>query len=135
MPKDPLWSPGFEWYHSPPKDKADMRIPDEMTKCVCYVMVRLTGGEYKNTYKCLGTGFFVSILEDDFIFTYVVTAKHVLEEARDRALVDTIYLRVNKRGGGVDYIPISLETGGWFLSANPADDIAISLSKNLEFLL
>ena len=46
-----------------------------------FLGIRLSGGENAGKFMSLGTGFFVVVHQDDWQFLYLVTAKHVLNEA------------------------------------------------------
>lgn len=83
----------------------------------------------------LGTGFFVSYADvrwPGHKFFYLVTAKHVLQDA-DGSLLPNVRIRLNLKdpAGGREYgfienIPVADEHGQmlWLHTANPADDIA-----------
>jgi len=49
-----------KWYHIRPED-ADMRIPDEVLKSVCFLCVKIAKGSNAGKYQPIGTGFFVSV--------------------------------------------------------------------------
>ena len=100
-----------KWYHTAPKD-AYMRTPDAIRDAVCYVCVKLAGGELAGSYKPIGTAFLVGVDEFTYQFCYVVTAKHVIDQARKHGFED-IYLRLNTKEGGVDYVVITIKAEYW----------------------
>ena len=74
-----------------------MQIPEEIRKSVFFVLF-LT----KNGYKLAGTGFFVSMpVPDDpnRTFIYLITAKHVIVEAKRASIDGKIWLRINTKSG------------------------------------
>ncbi len=111
-----------KWYHIPPKD-AFMRIPDDITKCVCFLCYKITNGDYAGTYRAIGTCFFVEVREFNYSFIYIATAKHLLDEM-ERGKLKELHLRLNRKDGEVGYIGIDLEKSIWMFSSNEADDLA-----------
>jgi hypothetical protein len=113
------------WYSSKPKD-ANMRVPDDITKCVCFLAVR-----EENAYGTgeddvfIGTAFFMQTSEEGGHFRYLVTAKHIIDEAKEKGYTE-IYARVNTAAGGSEMILLRDE---WIPSENPAID-AVALSFN-----
>lgn len=101
-----------------------MRIPDVVLKCVGFVG-EVTNRDSSDAIEgdLHATGFFVSVPFEDgspASFVYFVTAKHVASDLKGKEL----YFLVNKRGGGVTYIPYVVDR--WFL--HPTDktaDVAI----------
>jgi hypothetical protein len=73
-----------KWYLHPPPDY-DMRVPDELRKCVVFIGVTVRSDqpdEPSEQPRYEGTGFFVALPStrvDDILFTYLVTAKHVAD--------------------------------------------------------
>jgi hypothetical protein len=65
-------------YFFPPRKDADMRVPNEVLKCVVFI-----GREHGAAVKYIGAGFFVVLEEkegaDAFRFPYLVTANHVAD--------------------------------------------------------
>lgn len=110
-----------KWYHTAPED-ANMRIPDAILDCVCFICVKLAQGQDAESYKPIGTGFFVGINEFGYQFRYVVTAQHVIDEAR-RGKYVKIYLRVNTRDGKVDYIEVDMKPELWHSFTDPGVDL------------
>lgn len=91
-----------KWYHKPPKD-AYMRIPDELLNNVCFICVKVQGGKNAGEYQAFGTAFFVVVDEDNWAFSYLATAKHLLDEAR-RLGYTTLYARINKIDGSSAHV-------------------------------
>jgi hypothetical protein len=101
-----------------------MRIPDEYLQGVCFLSVRKTAqsGDEEIDYY-IGTAFVVAgptRWEAMRIF-YLVTAKHVIEDAK-KAGYDEIRVRWNRKDGTSITVPIF---GEWFYSDNPAADVAV----------
>jgi hypothetical protein len=80
-------------------------------------------GEYANEYHFVGTGFFtgVSIEDADLEFCYLVTARHILEYAREEGNKD-IYARLNTHDGGANYVLLDTD---WVVRSNSAIDVAV----------
>lgn len=95
---------------------ADMRIPDEYLKGVFFLSVRKTAksGQEEIDYF-IGTGFVVSgptRFKDQRIF-YLVTAKHIIENAKKAGYEDKdIRMRVNTKDGKSMTLPV---VGQWHL--------------------
>src|ERR1043166_8441369 len=68
-------------YYSYKPDDWDMRIPDELLHCVCFLGVRIADGPDVGRFYSFGTAFFVGVQEDGYNFSYLVTARHVIDEA------------------------------------------------------
>ncbi len=83
-------------YYLGQKDDGLMLVPDEVRKCVVYVIYK---DKIKKTDILAGTAFFVSMKEGDFglNFIYLVTAKHVIDSINDKSLDNKVYLRVNRK--------------------------------------
>lgn len=112
-----------KWYHTAPEDEAHMRIPDDITKSVCFVGIKLAGGENVGDFYPFATGFFVFVTQGNFIFNYLVIAKHSLDSAIKHT--DTIYVRLNKKDGGVENRPINIKTRNWIAWENKGIDLAV----------
>ena len=56
MYKDTRLGGTEKWYHSVPKD-VNMRIRDDITKCVGFLCIKYLEGAYANTYRAFATGF------------------------------------------------------------------------------
>jgi len=87
---------GIPRYYLTPRADIDMRVPDEILKCVVFI-----GREHGFTTKYIGTAFFILLQEKEgqhtFRFPYLVTANHVAN-AVDGA---PFKIRANKRTGEV----------------------------------
>jgi hypothetical protein len=66
-------------------------------KCVVFIGVR---DPTYGTFTPLGTGFLVMKAEAEFTFQHIITARHVI----DLIALDTIWVRINKVGGGVELL-------------------------------
>ena len=70
---------GVARYSLTPRKDINMRVPDEVLKCVVFL-----GIEHGASVKWVGTGFLVSLEEREgegtFRFTYLVTANHVADD-------------------------------------------------------
>jgi len=99
-----------------------MRIPHDVLNCVCFLGVKLSGGKDAGKFLPLGTGFFVGINQEEWDFLYLVTARHVLDEATRSGCA--LEARLNKRNGGFAYIKLALKDQ-WITWKDDAVDIAI----------
>jgi hypothetical protein len=75
-----------------------MQVPDEIQKCVAFFGYRREGVEHIRA-----TGFFLTVRSDGSlpIFTrYFVTAKHVIDRAKDRSDDGKLIVRVNHKTEG-----------------------------------
>lgn len=100
----------------------DMRIPHNILNCVCFLGIRLSGGENAGKFMSLGTGFFVGLRQDDWDFLYLVTAKHVLNEAVRGG--GSLEARLNKENGEFDYIKLQ-SPDHWIRWQDDAVDVAL----------
>jgi hypothetical protein len=98
-----------------------MRVPDEVQKCVCFVGYRMHDG----SEILSGSAFFVArtVGESETRFTYVATAKHVLNKIRDLGL-DRAILRVNLRGSN-EAISLDTNLSDWVTHIDEAVDVAV----------
>lgn len=95
-----------------------MRVSDETLHCVVFVCRRRRGA-----FHAVGTAFLIGVSDgpsDPISVTYLVTARHVIEEARRGD--DGVYLRMNTTSGGVDYFRATDE---WWFAEDPGADIAV----------
>ena len=94
------------WYLGKPND-ADMRIPERLKTCVCFLCVK-PGGE--EGYIHGATGFFVSVPSEmhgeTMRYRYLVTAKHNIEAA---GALGALHARINTVKGDVQYVPLCNE--------------------------
>jgi hypothetical protein len=81
-----------------------MNVPDEIRKCVAFVQYQSGSG-----IRTVGTAFFVGIEEGDLSRTYVITAKHVVEAIRAKAVDRETRFRMNTRDGQIAevYVDVS----------------------------
>jgi hypothetical protein len=87
-------------------------IPKTLPDCVCFICGVRSNGDYEP----LGTGFFLGVPianpESPTWVAVVITALHVINQIEDVSRADKrIFLRVNTKEGGVDYIHIP--EGNW----------------------
>lgn len=101
-------------------------VSDEVNKTVVFIFAETA----EKQYAPRGTGFLVSVPvegQEDRSFTYLVTARHVLESAGK--LLPLVRLRFNKKeGGGVSYVNLDLAAfreNGYVLQP---DDASVDLS-------
>ena len=106
-----------------------MPIPPEVKHIVTFVYVPdSSGGEPRPN----GTAFFVAVPSErdpEKGSVYLVTAKHVLIANNTKQIRDHVYLRLNKKDGGVEFGRINLvETGpakNVFTHDDPTVDLAV----------
>jgi hypothetical protein len=84
-----------------------MDIPPEMRKCVVFVGWRNNVGPY----YLAGTAFFAGkgIEGTDKGFVYLITAKHVIDNIRDKGC-DKVYLRVNLRNQSATWVETDIQS-------------------------
>jgi hypothetical protein len=101
----------------------NMQIPDEIRKCVAFICYKKAKSK---EYIMAGTAFLTTTMTSDNIQEcyYFVTAKHVIVGIHTNDLNNKIYIRINKKGGGFDYIPTSFED--WL--NHPNQDISVDVS-------
>src|SRR6266498_3429551 len=99
-----------------------MRIPHNILNSVCFLGVKLGGGPSVGKFLPLGTGFFVGVKQEDWDFLYLVTAKHVLDEAARSNC--NLEMRLNKRNGGYGYITLQ-PPDQWLRWRDDSVDVAI----------
>ncbi|MBZ5549172.1 MAG: hypothetical protein LAO22_14650 [Acidobacteriia bacterium] len=81
---------GVPQYFFTPREDIDMRVPNEVLKCVVFL-----GRDHGLVVDWIGTGFLVAVQDGAFRFTYLVTANHVAEKL-DGA---PFKIRANRRSG------------------------------------
>lgn len=99
-----------------------MQIPDEVRKSVFFVLYK----DKDQNLRFAGTGFFVSMQSEyssEKTFIYMVTAKHVVIEARNCSSDDHIYARINTRDGGSKLTGIRFDA--WQSHSEDSVDAAI----------
>jgi hypothetical protein len=94
-------------------------IPDWVMKSRVFVM---------NGDKAEGTGFLVGVKEQETLFCYFVTAKHVIQPALKN--IPILHLRLKKKDGGgagiADFPMIGFNNKAWIEHSNPAVDLALA---------
>jgi len=98
-----------------------MQVPEEARKCVAFVGFRNPDG----VYEVRGTAFFVSRSVEDLesSFTYVVTAKHVIDKIRDR-LAEKVCLRLNFKDGDARWLETDISN--WHFHPDDSEvDVAL----------
>jgi hypothetical protein len=101
-----------------------VRVPDQMLKGVAFIGEAVGRDEFGNAYGDLhGTGFFVQIPSQNFSdlrFVYIVTAKHVASDLKNKET----YILVNNRSGGVSQLT-HIGQQWWLHPNDPSVDIAV----------
>lgn len=107
-----------------------MKVPPEVKKCVAFICCNTEKG-----VELAGTAFFLSVPfhGPEGVFVYLVTAKHIVEKMRQKSLDQLIYVRVNKKNGGTDFIKISMDLVK-FHPSDPRVDIAVIQLPRLSHL-
>lgn len=98
-----------------------MRIPDNILDGVCFLGVKIAGGPHVGLFQTLGTAFLVTIIEGPLWFSYLVTARHVVDEAK-RGGYPNLIARVNGKDGNAIMVELP---DGWVMWENPAIDVAV----------
>jgi hypothetical protein len=109
-------------------------VPPDIKKIVTFVFLSDANGNLLRDAKtnipaANGTGFFVGIndIPRKGTFGYLVTAKHVLQNA-DRKFYKSVYLRLNRIEGDAEFVQLPLEENGQSLvytHPDPTVDIAV----------
>ncbi|HEY5482512.1 MAG TPA: hypothetical protein VIK31_01705 [Propionibacteriaceae bacterium] len=78
-----------------------MKAPSSAQRCVAFLYVQMS-----TSRRPVGTSFLVHRSADDrrSSTTYLVTARHVIDNASREAADGLIWVRLNTRGGGTDWI-------------------------------
>jgi len=84
-----------------------MLVPDEVRKCVAFICYRVTDG-----IKLAGTCFFmhIPIVNTEFGFGYIITAKHVIEGIKQESIDQKVYIRFNIKNKGVKLMRASINS-------------------------
>mgnify|MGYP003810096691 CR=1 FL=1 len=92
-----------------------------------YIFIKNAG-----TFTPSGTGFFVGLKipsKPSNFDLYLVTAKHALYQPGTNQFLDTIYISLNKKGGGSELTPVPVTVQGAnktvFVHPDPSVDIAV----------
>lgn len=95
-----------------------MQVPDEIRKCVVFVC-------YKTATVTIlaGTAFLVGVKlgTSDFVSSYFITAKHVIDGIRDKSNDQKVYLRMNLKDGGAKLVKTPIEKWLSHLSESNVD--------------
>lgn len=106
-----------QWYLSPRED-IDMRVPDEIRKCVVFVGLPFAFPVGQERLRFKGTAFFVSIQSESLQgiwYVYLVTAKHVATELEGKRFL----VRINTKDGRSKLI-VGEGVRWWY---HPTDDL------------
>jgi len=113
---------GENKYYLTPRKDINMRVPDEIHKCVVFVGVNVPSGNGgEDTLSYGGTAFIVALRMDPSTrFTYLVTAKHVADaiEGKD------FWVRANTKDGGSQIIS-GRGVHWWKHPTDAAADVAV----------
>ena len=110
-----------KWYIGPLRG-LDMRIPGQVLLSVGFLFIK---NQKTGNFQEVGTAFFVHLKseahsEDRFI--YLVTAKHIIDEAKKLG-VSSMYVRLNKKPSGVDFAEIAVNA--WVSHKDPTVDASV----------
>lgn len=112
------------WYLTPPKDW-NMRVPDQVRDCVVFLGIQVTRMGGRTEFVWAGSAFFVAIPSESepetCLYTYLVTAKHVIDEIGDRE----IFVRINQRQGGA--VIASLRGARWHFHETEATTVDVAV--------
>jgi hypothetical protein len=105
------------WYAYIPND-AEMRIPDNLRDCTCFLFVVDNQGRK----RYCGTGFFMQFYHEDRIqlFTYLVTAKHCVTKPFE--VYGNLHVRLNMADGRSEEIELDRT---WAYSTDEGVDVAV----------
>jgi uncharacterized protein YuzE len=100
---------------------ADMRVPDELLRCVVFIGIKDARGRFKPR----ATGFIGAINDLSHRWQYLVTAEHVVSGLQSRG--SEIWIRTNLRGAGAEETRIDPKY--WIFSPTkdglPLTDVAL----------
>jgi hypothetical protein len=105
-------------------DEVPMIVSDELRKCVVFIYF----DDKKGVRRAAGTAFFVSLDRGHGIqghWTYLVTAKHVLDGIRAERADGMMFLRVNLKGAGFAYVDCSVNVWTTHPNETLIDDVAV----------
>ena len=106
-----------------------MTVDPLVKETVAFVF--LPDQEHPEKFKPQGTGFFIAINAEDqnHVFGYFVTAKHVFQTEDKKHWLSSVYVRLNKHDNTSEYFRIDLFPEGnkknIFTSNDPTVDLAI----------
>ncbi len=107
-------------------------IPSEIKKAVTFIFLAEKDGTLKlhpQTKKPIpnGTGFLTCVPNEsnsNLAHGYLVTAKHVLQNP-DGSFQEHVFLRLDKRDGKADFVPLSVKQAGVCSSPDQTVDVAV----------
>jgi hypothetical protein len=100
-----------------------MRIPRDIVNCVCFICVKAKD-KYGLLYDhFIGTAYFIRRTRFGSDIECLVTAKHVLNDAKEKGYSE-FYVRLNTFDGSSETLPIPSQ---WVEHENPAVDVAVLL--------
>lgn len=106
--------------------QVDAKIPTQVKKSVAYIFVK----DSNNRLEPSGTGFFVMLKAiqnaDTANFGYLVTVKNSFRRRDKLSLIDTVYIRLNRKDGYSDTLNIPLVINGaprYFLHPDSTVDL------------
>ncbi len=115
---------GVPKYYLARRSDADMRVPEEIRKCVVYLGKPSTTPDGQESMAPEGTGFFVAIpseMHSGINYIYLVTAKHVAKELMGERFI----IRANVKGGRAVFITGSEDTRWWTHPTDDSVDVAV----------
>src|ERR1700736_1209373 len=96
-----------------------MRVPDQIRKCVAFIGYKMAD----DSFELAGSALFFG---DDSVepkYAYVITAKHIIKGIREKYGLTDIWLRVNTKSRGCDWI--CTQVSRWIFSEDASLDVAI----------
>src|SRR5215210_1458456 len=101
-------------------ERQDVLVNEDLRRCVAFLCVDRYNEERNVTQRELAaTAFLVAVrIENDAWISYVVTARHVLDQSQRHG---PSYLRVNTQNG---YNDIEISQDAWV--AHPTTDVAVA---------
>ena len=110
-------------------------IPPDVKKVVTFIfkadkLGKLFLDPKSNRPVPIGTGFFVAAkgeLATAPLYQYLVTAKHVLKDS-DETYFGKVFLRINKRVGDADFVPLDLTKDGKRLIFTDDSDDSVDIA-------
>jgi hypothetical protein len=113
---------GVTKYFLAPQDDLDMRVSDEVLKCVVFLGTGKNEAG-KDHFRYGGTGFIVgvkSVVHTNIHYLYLVTAKHVVIGAEKEG---ELVIRANTKDG--KYILFSAKNAPWIYPSDTTVDVAV----------
>src|SRR5271165_47533 len=107
-----------------------MRVPDAIKKCVVFVGYK----EIDGTEHLAGTALHFGDSAAKPRYSCFVTARHVIHKIRDKTSVEEVWLRVNAKSTGREWV--STELSKWI--CHPRSDVAIhfgALSEDADHMI